>query len=146
MDSSKLTRRIGAMAFSIIAAVASLRITYLLRASGSMFYIDSLVLTFQNTLSVANLGSLLLLVFTVIALLAWFKRRPLDVFASIMSIAVLFILGLWITTLGYSSVQYDTAPWWTLIMIGINVTISILFIAIPLSLIGVFITQILRPV
>ena len=146
MDSSKLTRRIGAMAFSIIAAVASLRITYLFNASGSTFYIDSLVLTFQNTLSVANLGSLLLLVLAVIALLAWFKRRPLDVFILIMSTSLLFILGIWITTLGYSSVQYDTAPWWTLFVIGINLTISILFIAIPLSLIGVFITQILRPV
>lgn len=146
MDSSKLTRRIGAMAFSIIAAVASLRLTYLLRSSGSTYYIESLVRTFQNTITFTNLGSLLLLSLVVVGFVLWFKRRPFDVFTSIMSTALLFILGIWITTLGYSALQYDTPPWWSILIIGINVTISVVFISVPLSLLGVFITQILRPV
>lgn len=134
------------MAFSFIAAVASLRVSYLLSAPGSTLYMNSLVLTFQNTSSFSNIGSLLLLVLVVVGCVIWFTRRPFDVFLLMMSIPLLFILGIWITTLGYSALQYDTAPWWSVVVVGINVTISIVVLAIPLSLIGVFITQILRPV
>ena len=146
MGSSNLTARIGAMAFSVVAAVASLRLTYLLSEIAATFYIDSLILTFQNTSSFSNVGSMLLLVLVVTGFVFWFKRHPLDAVTWIMCNSVLFIIGIWITTLGYSSVQYDTAPWWSLFVIGINVIITMSFIAIPLSLIIVFMTQVLRPV
>lgn len=134
------------MAFSVVAAVASLRLTYLLSETAATFYIDSLILTFQNTSSFSNVGSILLLILVVTGFVFRFKRYPLDAVTWIMCNAVLFIIGIWITTLGYSSVQYDTAPWWSLFVIGINVIITMSFIAIPLSLIIVFMTQVLRPV
>lgn len=132
------------MAFSVIAAVASLRITYLLQSDGSVYYISSLVATFENVTSTINSVSILVIIGLITGLILRFRNHPLDVFVAIMTIAMAFILGIWMTTLSYSSIQYDTTSWWMVGMIALNLLISYLLISIPLALVGLFVTQVLR--
>lgn len=144
MDSSKITRRIGWMAFSVIAAVASLRITYLIDSEASTFYLSALVGTFTSITSTITLLSILVIATLIAGLILRLRVEPLDVFPVGMSLAVAFMLGIWMTTVSYNTIQYDTASWWMILIIGLNLLISYVMISLPLGLIGLFLTQVLR--
>lgn len=144
MDSSKITRRIGLMAFSVIAAVASIRITYLIDAEASTYYVSALVDTFTSITSTMNIVSILVIAIVIAGLIVRLRVEPLDVFPVGMSLAVAFMLGIWITTVSYNTIQYDTTSWWMILIIGINLLITYVMISLPLGLIGLFLTQVLR--
>ena len=146
MDSSKLTRRIGAMAFSILLAVLTLRLTFLVHPEAASFYMTSLVNTFEEILTLSNPVRGLVWIITSIGLGFAIKRYPYSFIYSLTTVALLFILGSWINTVLYSSIGYNPTSIGLVVLTSLNVLLSTIASALPLAVISVFITQILRPV
>jgi hypothetical protein len=146
MDSSKLTRRIGAMAFSVLLAVVSLRLIFLLDEQAASFYLTSLVSTFEEVLSFSVPFRSIFLIMTSLGLGYLIKQNYYRALTTMTIIALLFITGSWLTTLVYSSFGYDTTSVFLLVIIVINLLISLIASALPIALISLFVIQVLRPV
>jgi len=146
MDSSKLTRRIGAMAFSVLLAVVSLRLIFLLDEQAASFYLTSLVSTFEEVLSFSVPFRSVFVIMTSLGLGYLIKRDYYRAFTTMTIVALLFIIGAWLTTLLYSSFGYDSTSVFLLVIIILNLLISLIASALPIALLSLFVIQVLRPV
>ena len=146
MDSFKLTKRIGVMAFSVILAVTTLRLALLINAEAASFYITSLVNTFEDVLTLSNPVRGLVWVIASIGLGFAITRHAYTALYSIIAVALLFILGSWISVMVYSSFGFNSTSIWLVVITIVNILLSTIVSAIPLAAISVFITHVLRPV
>lgn len=133
------------MAISGILAVTSLRFTSFINIDAANDYLTSLINTFQEMLGFSNpIGVLLLLVFAV-GLALRSKHDHLIWITTVTGLAGLFIVGSWLTLILNSSLSDNSQSPWLLVLSVINLLFSTLFLGLPLSLIGLFIYNALRP-
>lgn len=133
------------MAISGILAVASLRFALLINVDAANVYFSSLVDTFQEVLRFSSpVGIVLLLVMTVALAFGLTRDRYLWI-TVVTVVAGLFVVGSWLTQGLYPTLGYNAQSSWLIVLIVINLLFSTLFLGLPLSLLGLFFYDTIRP-
>jgi hypothetical protein len=145
VGSSNFTRRIGVMAFSGILAVASLRFALLINVDAATVYLSSLVNTFQELLRFNSPIGIVMVLAMGIAIAFGFKRDRFVWITVVTGVAGLFVVGSWLTQGLYPTLGYNDQSTWLIVLIVINLLFSSLFLGLPLSLLGLFFYDALRP-
>lgn len=133
------------MAISGILAVTSLRFTSFINIDAANDYLTSLISTFQEMVGFSNLIGVALLVAFAVGLALRSKHDHLIWITTVTGLAGLFIVGSWLTLILYPTLSDNSQSPWLLVLSVINLLFSTLFLGLPLSLIGLFIYNALRP-
>lgn len=133
------------MAISGILAVTSLRFTSFINIDAANDYLTSLISTFQEMVGFSNLIGVALLLAFAVGLALRSKHDHLIWITTVTGLAGLFIVGSWLTLILNSSLSDNSQSPWLLVLSVINLLFSTLFLGLPLSLIGLFIYNALRP-
>jgi hypothetical protein len=133
------------MAISGILAVASLRFAILINADAANVYFSSLVDTFQEVLRLSNPVSIISLLVVAVGLSLWSRRDHFMWITVVTGIAFLFVGGSWLTQVLVPMLGYNSQSEWLIVLVAINLLFSSLFLGLPLSLLGLFFYDALRP-
>jgi hypothetical protein len=133
------------MAFSGILAVASLRFALLINIDAANVYGSSLVNTFQEVLLLRSPIGILLVLAVAVAIAYGLTRDRFLWITVVTAVAGLFSVGSWLTQLLYPTLGYNTQSSWLIVLVVINLLFSTLSLGLPLSLLGLFFVDTLRP-
>ena len=133
------------MAISGILAVASLRFALLINVDAANVYFSSLVDTFQEVLRLRSPIGIVLVVVMALALAFGLQRDRFLWITAVTGVALLFVTGSWLTQVLVPTLGYNSQSGWLIVLIVINLLFSSLFLGLPLSLLGLFFYDALRP-